>query len=247
MQYYAKKEELPYFIYNGISSADFNIVVTKYDNLSSGEHDFELVSVAGKNGDFISKSNKQNITRDIEFYIDCESVEDINILSKKIRKWLQGNSNYADLIFSDDLNTIHEAVCINKINIDEVIEAFGECKVTFSCKPYTKTTFNTPITITENNTNIYNEYDSSEPIIKIIGSGDITITINNENLILKGVESEIIVNTKMMECYKEVNGIVTFQNNKMYSEFPVFKEGSNNISWIGNITKLEIIPNWLEL
>lgn len=247
MQYYTNKEELPYFIYNGISSAEFNLVVTKYDNLSSSENNFELISVAGRNGSYLSEKEVENINREVEFYIDCETVEEMNILSKKIKRWLQGDPGYKDLIFSDDLNTIHEAVCINKINIDEVIESFGECKLTFSCKPYTKTTFNSPITITENNSKIYSEYYSSEPIIKIAGNGDITISINNENLILKEIENEIIVDTQNMECYKKVNGIVTYQNDKMYSDFPILQEGTNEISWVGNVTRLEITPNWLEL
>ena len=50
-----------------------------------------------------------------------------------------------------------------------------------------------------------------------------------------------------MECYKKVNEIITYQNDKMYSDFPVLKEGINNISWTGNVTKLEITPNWIEL
>ena len=247
MKYYKNKEELPYFIYDGLSSTDFNLVVTKYDNLSSKENNFDLISIPGKNGNYLSKKEDANVTREIEFYLDCESVEEINVLSKKIKRWLQGSSEYKELIFSDDLNTIHEAICINKINIEEVIEAFGECKITFSCKPYTKTVFNNVITITENNSNIYSEYYSSQPVIKITGKGDISISINNENLILKGVENEIIVDTKSMECYKKVNEIITYQNDKMYSDFPVLKEGINNISWTGNITKLEITPNWIEL
>ena len=50
-----------------------------------------------------------------------------------------------------------------------------------------------------------------------------------------------------MECYKKVNGIVTYQNDKMYSDFPILQEGTNEISWVGNVTRLEITPNWLEL
>ena len=62
MQYYTNKEELPYFIYNGISSAEFNLVVTKYDNLSSSENNFELISVAGRNGSYLFRKEVENIT-----------------------------------------------------------------------------------------------------------------------------------------------------------------------------------------
>lgn len=36
----------------------------------------------------------------------------------------------------------------------------------------------------------------------------------------------------------------TLLNNKMSGEFPVLELGENNISWVGNVSKLEIQPNW---
>ena len=33
----------------------------------------------------------------------------------------------------------------------------------------------------------------------------------------------------------------------MYSDFPIFEEGINNISWEGNVSQLEILPRWVVL
>ena len=62
-------------------------------------------------------------------------------------------------------------------------------------------------------------------------------------MILKGVEDYIEIDTELYNCFKgDVN-----QNNKMYSDFPVLEEGVNNISWEGNVTRLEITPRWVVL
>lgn len=245
MQYFINKEEIPYFVFDGTSSTDFKMIVTKVGNLNSTNRNIEFITVPGRDGEYIEENELPNKEIPVEFYIDCDSTEEINILSKKIKKWLQGTKGYKELFFSDDIETVYEAVCINKIEIDEIIEAFGEGKLYFSCKPYTKPLDNNTIIITKSET-IYNPYSRSLPKLKIFGSGDVTISINNNNLILKGIEDFIEVDCDEMECYKTVNGIITYLNNKMYSDFPVLEEGNNYIDWIGNIQKIEIIPNWIE-
>ena len=118
--------------------------------------------------------------------------------------------------------------------------------ISFSCKPYKKEMNEDIITITES-TNIYNNYMSSNPLIKVVGDGDITININNQKLILKGLEDEIEVDCELMNAYKKVNGDIVLLNNKMYSDFPILEEGENNISWSGNVTQIEITPRWVVL
>ena len=90
---------------------------------------------------------------------------------------------------------------------------------------------------------MYNEGLASNPYIKVVGSGDITININNQKLVLKGVEGYIEVDTELYNCFKDNEN----QNNKMYSDFPIFEEGINNISWESNVSQLEILPRWVVL
>ena len=49
MIYYINKEDLQYFIFNGISSADFNIIITKTNQLSSPERNIDVIEVDGRN------------------------------------------------------------------------------------------------------------------------------------------------------------------------------------------------------
>ena len=87
----------------------------------------------------------------------------------------------------------------------------------------------------------------SNPLIKVVGSGDVTVSINNQELILKGLEDEIEVDCELMNAYKKINGDIALLNNKMYSDFPVLESGENQISFEGNISKIELIPRWVVL
>ena len=243
MQYYTNKDELQYFVYDGISSTDFNIVITKTNQLSGPERNIEVIDVDGRDGSLlIDKGNYKSFELEIECSIDA-SDENIHYIARNIKKWLQSDFKFKKLIFSDDPEYYYEASCINKLDIEEVINLLGEFKIIFLCNPLKKqTNSDNPIILTADTT-LYNENITSKPYIKVVGSGDITININNQKLILKGVEEYIEVDTELYNCFKgNVN-----QNNKMYSDFPVLEEGKNEISFTGSVTQLEILPRWVVL
>lgn len=100
------------------------------------------------------------------------------------------------------------------------------------------------ITLTKAAT-IYNtEGFTATPYIKITGSGGITLYINNRAHTFKDVNEYIEIDGEIMNAYKGD----LLQNSKMVTElFPKLTAGANNISWAGNVTKVEIIPRWCRL
>ena len=80
----------------------------------------------------------------------------------------------------------------------------------------------------------------SEPIITIFGAGNITLYVNNQSISLKEIAGSITIDSEMQNAY---NG-VTSMNNKMQGEFPILSLGENHITWLGNVTRLEIRLNW---
>ena len=234
-----------YFIYNGISSEGFGIKIKKggINNFSSPQRSYETIQVKGRNGDLlIDNGNYENFTLEIECYLDARN-SNLNTISMEIKKWLMSDLGYKKLILSTDFNYYYEAICANKLDISEMVENFGECLIVFNCKPLKREVFgDSRITLTQSSA-LYNEGLASNPYIKVVGSGDIAININNQKLVLKGVEDYIEVDTELYNCFKgNIN-----QNNKMYSDFPVLEEGKNDISWTGNVTRLEITPRWVML
>lgn len=245
MQYFINKDKLQSFTYKGISSADFNIIITNTNQLSSPERNVEIIEVDGKNEALIiDKGNYKPFKLEFECVIDSEDTN-INELSRNIKHWLQNDYTYNDLVLSDDYDYSYEAVCINKLDIIEVVEEVGEFQITFLCKPLRKhKSGEKKITLTSNAT-IYNNYMTSKPIIKVLGSGDITLNINDQKVILKGIDGEIVLDCEVMNAYKEIDNEIILQNNKMYSEFPILEEGNNKISFTGNVNGIEIIPKWV--
>ena len=235
-----------YFIYNDKSSEDFNIKIKNINNLSSPQRNIEKISVLGKNGELvIDNGNYENFILTIECYLNCSS-EDKNVIAREIKRWLQSDFLYKKLILSNDVEFYYEAYCDTKLDFEYVSSNFESFLISFSCKPYKKEINEDIITITES-INIYNNYMPSNPLIKIVGSGDVTININNQELVLKGLEDEIEVDCEIMNAYKKINGDIVLLNNKMYSDFPVLEVGENQISFEGNVSKIEITPRWAVL
>lgn len=232
------------FEYEGASSTDFKIMVTKVNNLSSSEKNISVVEIDGNDTPFvIDKKNYKPFYLEMECVIDSEGF-DLKELARNIKMWLQGNTNFSKLVIDNDPEYYYEAICFNKLDISEVIEILGEFKLTFLCKPLKKYKNGDDPIIIYNHEQLYNKWYTTNPVIKVVGNGDITISINNQKLILEDVEGEIIVDSELMNAYRIVNGIIKLHNNKMYSEFPVLSPGLNNISWIGNVSYLEIVPRW---
>ena len=134
MIYYIDKDKLEYFTFGGTSSASFNFIIMKNDNLSGFENDFELIEIPGRRGDLVINNNrKKNKEINIEAYVDLEGLGDAKTVSKSIKQWLQGEVKYKTLTFSDDLEE-YEAVVVGRIEIIEEIEGLLNIKFKFSCK-----------------------------------------------------------------------------------------------------------------
>lgn len=235
-----------YFIYDDKNSKDFNIKIKSINNLSSPQRSIEKVSVLGRNGELIiDNGNYENFILTIECYLNCSS-EDKNVISKEIKRWLQSDFSYKKLILSNDTEFYYEAYCDTKLDFEYVSSNFESFLISFSCKPYKKKMNDDAITITES-TVINNPYLASNPLIKVMGVGDVLVNINNQKLILKGLEDEIEVDSEVMNAYKKVNNDIILLNNKMYSDFPILESGENQISFEGNISKIELIPRWVVL
>ena len=138
MIYYIDKDKLEYFTFGGTSSASFNFIIMKNDNLSGFENDFELIEIPGRSGDLLINNNrKKNKEINIEAYVDLEGLGDAKTVSKSIKQWLQGEVKYKTLTFSNDLEE-YEAIVIGSIEIFEEIEGLLNIKFKFSCKEVVK-------------------------------------------------------------------------------------------------------------
>ena len=82
--------------------------------------------------------------------------------------------------------------------------------------------------------------------IKIYGSGLIRLMVQPEgqgtsSWGFAGVDEYIEIDSELMNCYK---GIVLKNDTVMGDGFPMLKPGTNTISCVGAVTRIEVIPRW---
>jgi phage-related protein len=88
---------------------------------------------------------------------------------------------------------------------------------------------------------IINPYRAhSEPSIHIVGTGDVTLYIGNQVVLLTGIEAGITIDTEILSAYTDSNPM----NHKMQGDFPVLLPGTNEISWVGSVSELSVVPRW---
>lgn len=154
-------------------------------------------------------------------------------------KWLSG---YGKLVLDSAPDRYFLARVSNLITVSEFIanEAY-KFPLYFKCEPFgylftgEKKLSITKATSLENEGTVH-----CLPIITVYGSGNITLQVNNQIVKLTAVDEYITMDSDLQECVK---GQLE-RGDKMEGEFIVLEEGTNNISFTGSVTKIEITPRW---
>lgn len=235
---------MKYFLmFNSISSEDLGIKIVSRPQIPIPEREVELIKIEGRSGSLSEDlGTYKDITITVEFnFIDRKNIND---KIRKIAYWIN-NVNDNKLFFSDDLEYFYNVLKVNSGDIVRELSIKGSFNLNFICSPfkYLNEENEESGIIIERPMNILSPSLScdSQPILTIYGSGDITLTINGTDILLKSIDESIVINSEIQEAYSN-----TFENlnYKMYGRFPILKNGENIISWIGNVNKIEIIPNW---
>ena len=81
---------------------------------------------------------------------------------------------------------------------------------------------------------------ASEPVVTVYGSGTITLMIGMTLVDLENIDGSITLDTPLQEAYKGLDSL----NSAMNGDFPLLQAGTNAVSWTGNVSRVEIQPNW---
>ena len=228
----------PYFTFKGIKSSDMGIIVTAVSPIIKPEKRVNQIKIPGRDGILHEdEGTYSNYTKDIECAIKNRAMK---VDYSTIDAWLDG---YGELTFSTEPNFVYRAMANNQISISGVLKSFSKFLVQFDVHPfkYSANPFNDHMTITDPVT-IYNKGTyHSEPVITVYGTGGVTLTINDTEYTVSDIDGHVTINSEIQEVYKDG----TNKNNTFIAdEFPRFEVGENEISFTGNVTKIEIIPNW---
>jgi len=212
--------------FNGKNSFnDFGLYIEE-KHISSPSPKIVKDSVPYFNGSYdMSMIGNGHITYDsriivIKFLLVSKDMTDLHDLYSSILEWLL-NVKQNQLIFDYMKDYYFMARVEDVPTFDEFVDN-GDLTVTFTCNdPFKYVRNNQTITVTTP-MSIYNPYIYSSPNIRIYSNGQ-------GNFILDGKTYAINTTT-----YKDLN-------------YLYLEHGENTISFSGNITKVEITPNFRRL
>lgn len=228
------------FTFNGQCSDEFGLYISKKDIYSAPARDQTFVSVPGRNGDVLFDNNRYE-NASVSYTVSCKNISD---KATAIKLWLC-TPGYFPLTDTYQPDYFRYAALASNLNIDEVLENVGQAKIVFNCKPFRYSNAGqTKRTLTSSGTLINPEGFSSQPYMKITGSGNITLYIGDKSYYITSVSSYIELDCELMSAYK---GSTLCNSQIGFTEFPELAPGNNTISWSGSVSKIEIIPRWRTL
>ena len=192
----------------------------------------ETFTVPGRHGNLT--------TTDGAFESYIRSTEFIVKDKKKIDEICAHFKGSGWLIFSSEPDRKYKARVANQIEFSHIIKSLKRFIVEFEVQPFGYDVFEQTLVKTAPFSLFNIGTVDSEPIITIFGTGNIRLYVNNQSISLKEIAGSITIDSEMQNAY---NGAASM-NNKMSGEFPILSLGENHITWLGNVTKLEIQPNW---
>ena len=226
-------------IFNNICSEELGIIVVEGPPEVLAQEEYEEIIIEGRNGTLIeNKGTFPNIEKSfILTTIDLD--QDIDLMIEKIKMWLFNIKDNKLLYAIPNRYNIVKKVVIEE-DIKTTFEEYGDFKIKFLCEPFYYDLLEKNITITEKGTKFYNKGDfNSNPKIVLYGTGDSQLTINDTTVQINNVDERVLLDSKLFLCLDKDN------NNKsidMIGNFPTLDIGENTITWVGNITKLDISP-----
>lgn len=247
-----------YFVYDGVSSVDFNTYVASSNFYSSPAESVKREQVPGRNGDiFISNNRYENLKLKVMTYIPEDAAEH----AKHLRGFLMSRKNYCRYEESLNPDFFRMARFIGPFEPDPIDRWRGGVELTFDCKPQMFLRAGDIATFYEqsdypNGFDLSNPFEfTAFPIINAFGVGAITINgvtvtiLSRPDLPDGSPLPYFIIDCERKDCYYASNSGSIVMNLNPYvsfsSDFPELPAGNSHISF--TCTAIELTPRWWTL
>ena len=228
---------MDYIIINGKKSTTLNgLIITSLPPITKPKIRASFEEIDGVDGDIINKLGYGAYDKTFEIGLSYNyNVDDI----------IQYFNSEGKITFSNEPDKYYNFTTLNQIDFEKLLR-FKKAKITIHVQPFkysvvesTKTfeftNYNQSANV-RNNGNIY-----SKPIITLYGSGAIDISLNGTDVFkVIDLDGSIVLDTQSQNAYDP--DTKDFLNRNVIGDFKnlYLRVGLNTISWVGNITKIEI-------
>ena len=228
-----------WFEWSGIRCTQYGIHVLEQPPVTIPSERVTFTDVPGRSGS-LTQLEGDDVYDDMVLTATCLITDPSRI--PEIAAWLRGSGT---VTFANRRGGFYHARVVNQIPFEKILRGnpHRSFAINFRCKPFWYLSDVEPITLTTSGTFITNPGSvASEPIITVYGYGEITLMVGMTITELE-ITDKITLDTPLMEAYVGA----TSMNSCMSSDFPLLLPGKNAVSWSGNVSKVEIQPNWRSL
>ena len=157
------------FTYNGISSADFGIIIGTDPKPNRPARKFSVANVAGRNGNLYDIQDAWGeVTQEYYILAGIQMKETASELFYRIFDWLNSADGYVELTDDYDPEHYRLAICVDATEVVTGLEKFGKATIRFRCRPERFLTDYKSVKVSTNPLNqvtaLYSEVDS-KPIL----------------------------------------------------------------------------------
>ena len=229
-----------YLIYNGESSADYDLLVGAQNTYNAPKRSVTKYTIPGRNGDLIKDNGCfENIS--VPYTVVCKS--GFENLADSISAWLKSPTSYCRLEDSHHPEYYRMGLVTDAITYTTgALNHSAKATVTFDCKPQKWLTEGERVEKFTSAGTIFNPTKfASKPLIKVYGNGQSTLKIGDYSMSLN-LQAYVTIDSELMDCTRgnmNMNSYVV-----LASGFPELKSGMNLITFTGGITSIEITGRW---
>ena len=229
-----------YLIYNGKSSADYDLLVGAQNTFNAPKRSVTKYTIAGRNGDLIKDNGCfENIS--VAYTIVCKN--QFESLADSISAWLKSPTSYCRLEDSHHPEYYRMGLVTDAITYTTgTLNHSAKATITFDCKPQKWLVEGENVQKFTSAGAIFNPTKfASKPLIKVIGNGQATLKIGDYSMDLN-LMAYVTIDSELMDCTRgsmNMNNTVTLN-----SGFPELMPGKNGITYTGGIKSIEIIGRW---
>ena len=230
---------MDWFEWNGIRCTQYGIHVLEQPPVTIPSERVTFTDVPGRSGS-LTQLEVDDVYDDMVLTATCLIADPARI--PEITAWLRGSGT---VTFANRQGGFYHARVVNQIPFEKILRGNPHCSfaINFRCKPFWYLSDVEPITLTTSGSFITNPgCVASEPVITVYGSGEITLMVGMTITELE-ITDKITLDTPLMEAYSGS----TSMNSCMSGDFPSLLPGKNAVSWSGNVSRVEIQPNWRSL
>ena len=230
---------MDWFEWNGIRCTQYGIHVLEQPPVTIPSERVTFTDVPGRSGS-LTQLEGDDVYDDMVLTATCLIADPARI--PEITAWLRGSGT---VTFANRQGGFYHARVVNQIPFEKILRGnpHRSFAINFRCKPFWYLSNVEPITLSTSGTFITNPGSvTAEPIITVYGSGEITLMVGMTITELE-ITDKITLDTPLMEAYSGS----TSMNSCMSGDFPSLLSGKNAVSWSGNVSRVEIQPNWRSL